>query len=503
MRVGARITAATSLVITITLGVYAYFDLRGSARDRLAAVESEAHEVAAAVRASIETAEAMGAAGNVASIAQRVNRTTRWQVAILPRTLLDAPTPPPEVTAAQIRRLRTLVEAPDLKLSVNDDGLFIHVTAIRVPTLSPEGYRVSGTLEISRSTADLDQAKRNDLLRTLPVLAVIVVLTLLVITLFTRSLLTRPVGQLLSGIDDVARGDLSRVLLSERDDEIGALATRFNEMTYSLRESHAETQRQNDARLHLEQRLGQTEKLATLGQLAAEIAHEVGTPLNVIAGRARTMARKADDRAAVEKNSEIIAEQTARITKIIQRLLDFVRRKVGTTEPQRVNVNELALTTMELLEGQFASARVKTRLDRADGLPAVAGDADRLQQVLLNLFINAMQAMPDGGRLTVETTTVTRRRPGLESAPNEAYVEVSVADTGVGIPLERRESIFDPFYTSREGEGGTGLGLAVCAGIVKDHDGFIELEDGADRGTVFRVFLPVAAQDRAMQKADA
>ena len=106
-------------------------------------------------------------------------------------------------------------------------------------------------------------------------------------------------------------------------------------MTYSLRESRAETQRQNEAKLALEQRLGQTEKLATIGQLAAEIAHEVGTPLNVIAGRARSIQKKSKDPDAVEKNAEIVAEQTARITRIIQRLLDFTRRKVGHTAPAR------------------------------------------------------------------------------------------------------------------------------------------------------------------------
>ena len=125
------------------------------------------------------------------------------------------------------------------------------------------------------------------------------------------------------------------MILSERDDEIGAIATRFNEMTFSLRESRGETQRQNEAKLALEQRLGQTEKLATIGQLAAEIAHEVGTPLNVIAGRARSIQRKSKDPEAVEKNAEIVAEQTARITRIIQRLLDFTRRKVGAPEHAR------------------------------------------------------------------------------------------------------------------------------------------------------------------------
>jgi signal transduction histidine kinase len=279
------------------------------------------------------------------------------------------------------------------------------------------------------------------------------------------------------------------VILSERDDEIGALATRFNEMTYSLRESRAETQRQNEDKLALEQRLGQTEKLATLGQLAAEIAHEVGTPLNVIAGRARSIQRKSRDPEAIEKNAGIIAEQTARITRIIQRLLDFTRRKVGTASPADVNLNDIAASTIELLAGQFASARVRVRLERTGQAARVAGDSDRLQQVLINLLLNAVQAMPDGGALMVETSTVRRSRPGLEGAEQD-FVTIAVADTGIGIPAEIRDKIFDPFYTTREGRGGTGLGLAVVSGIVKEHDGWIDVEDGRPAGTVFRVYLP-------------
>jgi signal transduction histidine kinase len=280
------------------------------------------------------------------------------------------------------------------------------------------------------------------------------------------------------------------VILSEREDEIGALATRFNEMTFSLRESRGETQRQNEAKLALEQRLGQTEKLATLGQLAAEIAHEVGTPLNVIAGRARSIQRKSRDPEAIEKNAGIIAEQTARITRIIQRLLDFTRRKVGSAAAADVNLNDIAASTIELLAGQFASARVRVRLERGAQPGRVAGDSDRLQQVLINLLLNAVQAMPDGGALVVETATVRRARPGLEGSAEQDFVTIAVVDTGVGIPAEIRDRIFDPFYTTREGRGGTGLGLAVVSGIVKEHDGWIDVEDGRPAGTVFRVYLP-------------
>src|SRR5207237_10731529 len=207
---------------------------------------------------------------------------------------------------------------------------------------------VLGMVEISRP-AEVLEATSDDWARAAALVGLIVAVTTVVVGAFASRLVSRPIRKLLRGIDDVAKGDLSHVILSERDDEIGQIATRFNDMTFSLRESRGETLRQNEAKLALEQRLGQTEKLATIGQLAAEIAHEVGTPLNVIAGRARSIQRKSKDPEAVEKNAGIVAEQTARITRIIQRLLDFTRRKVGTPEVSSVNLNDLSVSTVELM----------------------------------------------------------------------------------------------------------------------------------------------------------
>ena len=145
---------------------------------------------------------------------------------------------------------------------------------------------------------------------------------------------------------------------------------------------------------------------------------------------------------------------------------------------------------MELLAGQFSSAKVKTRLERAEGLPRVAGDADRLQQVLINLLLNAVQAMPDGGSLAVETARRAPHAPRPRGAPSRRSSSFAVTDTGIGIPADIKDKIFDPFYTTKEGQGGTGLGLAVCSGIVKEHDGWIDVEDADGGGTVFRVYLP-------------
>jgi signal transduction histidine kinase len=488
MKVATRITVATAVVVAIASSGYALFDLRERTSERRMELEREARGIASTLRMALETQASAFRIPSDAQLRELGRDSGGWRITVIPRELATS-LPSSTMTAAQLRRLRTMIGVPGLTLADVEGEQYFYALALRAQSALEAERVVLGMLEIARPASTIETTAA-DLTRALILVVLVVLVTTIVVGSLAGRFVSRPITKLLQGIDDVAKGDLSHVILSEHDDEIGAIATRFNEMTYSLRESRGETQRQNAAKLSLEQRLSQTEKLATIGQLSAEIAHEVGTPLNVIAGRARTIQRKARDPEAVEKNAGIIAEQTARITRIIQRLLDFARRKVGAPEHARVNLNELALTTVELLGGQFSAARVKTRLDRSEGLPLVDGDADRLQQVLINLLLNAVQAMPEGGSLAIETLAVRRTRPGLETGAEQDFVVVVVTDTGVGIPAAIRDKIFEPFYTTKEGQGGTGLGLAVCSGIVKEHDGWIDVDGAPGGGTVFRVYLP-------------
>jgi signal transduction histidine kinase len=487
MKVATRITVATAVVVTLASASYALMDLRTRRTERRAALEREARAVGTALRYTIEAMPSVYRAPSEATVRELSRAAGGWRVTLLPSGRRSA-TPDGDTTLAQLRRLNAMLLVPKPGSDI-EAGLLYYDLPIRAASERGGEPGVIGMLEIAKPAETID-ATGDDMSRVASMMLLVVGITTAMVGAFAMRLVSRPITKLLRGIDDVAKGDLSHVILSERDDEIGALATRFNEMTFSLRESRGETQRQNEAKIALEQRLGQTEKLATLGQLAAEIAHEVGTPLNVIAGRARSIQRKAKEPEAVEKNAGIIAEQTARITRIIQRLLDFTRRKVGTTGAAEVNVNDIAQSTIELLASQFASARVKVRLERTDQPARVSGDSDRLQQVLINLLLNAVQAMPDGGSLVIETSTVRRSRPGLEGGAEQDFVAVAVADTGVGIPADIKDKIFDPFYTTKAGRGGTGLGLAVVSGIVKEHDGWIDVEDGKPAGSVFRVYLP-------------
>ena len=181
-----------------------------------------------------------------------------------------------------------------------------------------------------RDTGYIDAEVSATARRIVPLFLFVVVGVALGVWLALRQTVVRPLRRLVEGIDAVAKGDLSRVILAERDDEIGTIAGRFNAMTGSLREAREEGERASSARLALEERLRHSEKLATIGQMAAEIAHELGTPLNVIGGRARTLTKKAADPAEVAKNAGIISDEVARITKIIHQVLDFSRPRGPT-----------------------------------------------------------------------------------------------------------------------------------------------------------------------------
>jgi signal transduction histidine kinase len=227
--------------------------------------------------------------------------------------------------------------------------------------------------------------------------------------------------------------------------------------------------------------------------MAAEIAHEVGTPLNVIGGRARSLARRAAEPAEVEKNAEIISTQVDRITKIISQVLDYSRKSRPTTS--EVDVEKTVRETLEFVEENLKQHRIEVSLACEPELRPIPGDADEIQQVCMNLIMNAIQAMPDGGKLGIEIEYVIRRKEGLDLAPPSPYLMMAFADTGPGVPQADRARIFDAFFTTKKKGEGSGLGLPVSRGIIKDYDGWMEVGDRPEGGAVFRVFLPLPSEE--------
>jgi two-component system, NtrC family, sensor kinase len=222
----------------------------------------------------------------------------------------------------------------------------------------------------------------------------------------------------------------------------------------------------------------QAEKLSSIGLLAAGVAHEVNTPLAVIASNAQMLLRQMDPGDPRSRTLDKIIAQAFRASEIANNLLKFSR--VGGSECSNLDVNRLINESLSLVDPMLKAARVSVHPQLHGSLPAVYGNAGKLQQVFMNLIINARDAMPQGGELTISTAT------------EDSTVQVEVCDNGTGIPIEHLNKIFDPFFTTKATSRGTGLGLAVTYGIIQEHSGSIQVDSVVGRGTTFRLEFPAA-----------
>jgi two-component system NtrC family sensor kinase len=231
-------------------------------------------------------------------------------------------------------------------------------------------------------------------------------------------------------------------------------------------------------RERMEEQMSQTEKLTSLGLLAAGVAHEVNTPLAVISSYIQMLAKQMPEGDPRQAIIEKIVKQTFRASEIVNNLLNFSR--TGPSALADVDVNRVVEETLSLVAHPLKTSQIQVVKHLGEGLPAVRGSANKLQQVFLNLFLNARDAMPTGGILEVKTMA------------HNGSVEIEVADTGNGIPRDHIHKIFDPFFTTKPGGRGTGLGLSVSYGIIKEHAGKIDVRSAPGRGTSFHVEFPAA-----------
>jgi two-component system NtrC family sensor kinase len=239
----------------------------------------------------------------------------------------------------------------------------------------------------------------------------------------------------------------------------------------------------------LEQRLVQADKLSSIGLLAAGVAHEVNTPLAVISTYAQMLAKQVADDSQKSLILEKIAKQTFRASEIVNSLLNFSR--TSTTSYGPVSINKVVQETLSLLEHQLLKAGIQVHTELDPDLAAVNGNAGKLQQVFLNLFLNARDAMSGGGTLSVHSWA-----DGLGA-------RVEVTDTGHGIAPENLHRVYDPFFTTKAAVKGTGLGLSVTYGIIQEHGGSIEVSNRRGGGACFRVELPLAVPGSARKPVSA
>jgi signal transduction histidine kinase len=278
------------------------------------------------------------------------------------------------------------------------------------------------------------------------------------------------------------------VIIPASDNEFAQLEREFNRMADYLAEQRNSTQRELERRLKAERQLRHSEHLAAVGRLAAGVAHEIGTPLNVIEVRAEQIQQDLDDsKERRHRNTTIILTQVERISNIVRQLLNLARPY--KIHQAAVDLDTLVTSTLSMLEPQLQRAKVTTEFEPRS--LQVKGDAELLRQVFINIFINAIHAMPDGGLLRITCSDEIIRKD------DAVYTAVRIADNGIGIEETNLPLIFDPFYTTKDVGSGVGLGLPVSRRIIEEHNGWIEVASNPDRGVTFTVYLQRAGNASA------
>ena len=425
--------------------------------------------------------------------------SSKWNVPAMALTL----------SSDQIKRLKR--EKPLSSLREVDEERWLEVV---VPLYS--GKKVIGGIRVVSS---LDEAqsylsKKRD--RTLILTLSSIFVILIAVTLLFRKLVGNPIQKLVEAMSRAEKGDLEAEAHLGRNDELGEMGRHFNRMLKTIREAHeqniqllsqvnrfneeltgrieaatSELARRNEELILLnealfesQRQLGQSEKLAALGEVTATMAHQIGTPLNSISGYLQLMLQEGTLTTTDSNRLKIIESQLDRLTDSVKNLLSSTRQPIPLFKP--LEVNDILVELIHLSKPWLHARNVKLLSALSTDLPSVLGDATRLQTLFLNLISNALDAMPYGGVLTIKTHTVSSASP----SGNGGWVEIAISDTGVGIPGESKKRIFDPFFTTKKTGEGTGLGLAICEKIIKEHSGRLNVESEVGKGSTFSIQVP-------------
>ena len=329
---------------------------------------------------------------------------------------------------------------------------------------------------------------RNNVMVTFTGIAVLCVIILLIMLFFITSTIIRPLQDMVGATNKIAHGDLSHKVRIEFQDEFGQLAQSFNHMTDELKKANTKlmqwgktlekrVEERTQELLEMQNSMIQSGKMASLGKMAAGVAHEINNPLTSIIINAHLLMEKAEKGSSTYENLCMIAEETTRCSDIVKGLLEFSRQ----SPPQKnlVDVNDLLTHTVGILENQAAFQNIIIRKKLGKNLPAVEVDINKIKQVFWNLMINAAEAMPEGGTLTITSRL----------SDSKELLDIGFKDTGIGIPEEHLNKLYDPFFTTKS--RGTGLGLAMIYGIVQQHGGRVDVESEVSMGSIFTISLPL------------
>ncbi|MCB9850773.1 MAG: HAMP domain-containing histidine kinase [Phycisphaerales bacterium] len=371
--------------------------------------------------------------------------------------------------------------------------------SIKKPKAGDAGFRYTyvpvhtgssrpGALELWESLVELSQYTGSTIRRAVVLSGGIILLGGVTALAFGLLFVGRPLRQLSEKAVRVGTGDFSGPLHLPGRDELSGLASTINTMCDQLVESHKQIISESEARIAALEQLRHADRLKTVGRLASGIAHELGTPLNVVGGRATMIAGGKLTDAEVVENARIIKSQSDRMATIIRQLLDFARAR--SQQRERIDLRTIASQTVDLLTSLARKRNVNLVNDPAADPIWATIDSGQILQVLTNLVMNATQAMHHAGNVTVSTAYATATPPDQQEPAESEYVCLRVTDEGEGIAPDSIRQVFEPFFTTKDVGEGTGLGLSIAYGIIREHGGWIDVQSEVGKGSCFSVYLP-------------
>ena len=349
-----------------------------------------------------------------------------------------------------------------------------------------------GGLEVSRPMEELEEKKREVITQTVQLMVSMLLLTGGIAAVLGVRMVGRPLNQLIEKTHRIGAGDLSGPIHLRTRDELAQLGESLNEMCDALANSQDKVREETEARTAAVSQLRHADRLKTVGRLASGMAHELGTPLNVVSGRAGLIASGKLSEEEIVQSASAIQTEANKMTTIIRQLLDFARRNT----PHRVKADlwQVVHDTCKLLTPIAQKQNVTVELpDRRDPATAMI-DTAQIQQVLTNLIVNAIHAMPDGGQVRIAIENEAAVPPEDIERADGVFYRIDVEDEGAGIDEENMDQLFEPFFTTKDVGQGTGLGLSIAYGIVQEHGGCIAVTSQPGRGSCFSIYLPKESQ---------
>jgi two-component system NtrC family sensor kinase len=475
MKLVRKLSLAISLGVCVVLGLRVWVRLEEERRDFRADVQRDHDVLGGALALAVLSVWERDGQEPALALVNRVN-SERAGVSI--RYVEASPTNEPR-HRARVPEFIPAARLPPRSNLVMEKGVPTMLTY--APIALPD--RQGAAIEVYERLTAEDDVLGRFVNRFVVTTLVLVSFCAVIIFGFGVIFVAKPLRKLIDKAERIGRGDLGGPVLVMQNDEIREVAQAVNHMCDRLRDARELAEAAAEARMRAVTQLRHADRLRTVGELASGIAHQLGTPLNVIRGRGAMIANGEVAEARMRELGAIVVEQADRVGDTIRRLLDFSRRQHPTFT--MADINQLVEQSVRLVESLASERAVQLKLSLPEQREVSALDAGQIHQALTNLIVNAVHVSPASEAVEVAVT-----REGDE-------LRVSVRDRGKGIADDQLQQIFDPFYTTKRAGEGTGLGLSVADGIVREHGGHISVESRPGKGATFTMHLPVRSLDEA------